>query len=81
MSGRATDFMVVWCMIEGSPRTSPGHYLHLLLERVAVGAYRLLLPPVPRPSRLVGILFLQPAEFFALTYHLMDQYVLDRGQG
>jgi hypothetical protein len=47
----------------------------LILHRVATGVYRLVLPPLPPSSLIVGVLWVPTDEFIYLAATYMDDYV------
>jgi hypothetical protein len=53
----------------------------LILQRVTRRTYRLVLPPMPPNSRIVGVLWVPPAEFTFLAGVYMDDYVDRRVNG
>jgi hypothetical protein len=75
------EILLVWERIE------PGHLnmnipppapACLILQRVSRRVYRLVLPPVPPNSRIVGVLWVPPSEFTFLAGVYMDDYVASR---
>ncbi len=75
------EILLVWERIEVAQlnvNLPPPVPACLILQRVSRRVYRLVLPPMPPGSRIVGVLWVPPSEFTFLAGVYMDDYVARR---
>jgi hypothetical protein len=73
------DIIVIWERADsGNVSHLPPQPVCLFLQRLPGGECRLVLPPLVRNSRLIGVLWLPPEEFVRLAAAYMDDFVARR---
>jgi hypothetical protein len=73
------DIIVIWERADsGTVSHPPPQPVCLFLQRLPGGQCQLVLPPLARNSRLIGVLWLPPEEFVRLAAAYMDDFVARR---